>query len=194
MLIFSTSRLFQLFLFPTFLFLSRGTPAPSQGGRPTPATGDQPCSSSEMYTTNKHDQEEAAKLKARLANQQGAAKKSSEDRVPNVSIDEGAHKYVLLRAKESGAAAAEHFVVSQRGAHYHRNAAEPMVNVLQHTGYEQIEILGGGRLTLNSKEKKISIFGFSYSFGQPDHGISRKTILEDPRYKDFDVTTSNEGY
>jgi hypothetical protein len=148
-----------------------------------------------MYTTNKEDQEKAAKLKERLANQKGATSTegASEDRVPNVSIDEGAHKYVLIGAKQS-TEDAEYFVVSERGAHYHQNVAEPFVDNLHRSGYEDIQILGGGRLSLDAQQKEISIFGFSYSFGQPDHEISRKTILDDPQYKDFDVSTSNEGY
>lgn len=161
-----------------------------------PTSENHRCSSSEiMFTTNKEDQEEAAKLKERLANQRGASSKSSSstDPLPNVSIDEGAHKYVLIRAKENDGKN-EHFVVSKREAHYHRNVAEPMVDMLQRHGYEDIQILGGGRIRLDSQAKKVDIFGFSHSFGQPDHSISRKTVMGDRRFKDYEVATSNGGY
>eukprot|EP00542_Grammatophora_oceanica_P004497 CAMPEP_0194062714 /NCGR_PEP_ID=MMETSP0009_2-20130614/78313_1 /TAXON_ID=210454 /ORGANISM="Grammatophora oceanica, Strain CCMP 410" /LENGTH=70 /DNA_ID=CAMNT_0038714557 /DNA_START=16 /DNA_END=224 /DNA_ORIENTATION=- len=53
------------------------------------------------FTTNAHDQAEAAKLKARLASSASAtASAASIQRLPSVSIDEGAHKYVLISAEE----------------------------------------------------------------------------------------------
>lgn len=151
-----------------------------------------------MYTTNQEDQEEAAKLQKRLASEQlpsnDAAGVNEVQHVPSVSIDEGAHKYVLIQARAGKGAKLQHFVVSKRGAHYHRNAAEPMVDSLQRSGYTDIKILGGGRIRLNSKAKEVDIFGFSYSFGQGDHSISQRTIQDDPRYKGFKISTSNDGY
>lgn len=143
-------------------------------------------------TTNDFDQEEAAKLKARLANQKTHGKKF--ERVQSVSIADGAHKYVLIAAREPGRTELSHFVTSRRGARYHRNAAEPLVYKLEKSGYEDIAIEGGGRIYLEEDSKKISIFGFSYTFGQADHERSKRVVLADERFKDFDVTVSNEGY
>ena len=143
-------------------------------------------------TTNAHDQAEAAKLKARL--EKGTSSSAAFERVPSVSIDDGAHKYVLMCAENPSTNQEQFFVISRRGAAYHRNAAEPMVERLESSGYSNINITGGGRLFLDEESKKISIFGFSYSFGQADHTVSRRVVLEDDRYKDYDVTTSNEGY
>lgn len=143
-------------------------------------------------TTDDFDQQEATKLKHRLANAQRATNKF--ERVESVSIADGAHKYVLITAREPGSSQIQHFVISRRGAAYHRNAAEPFVHRLEQSGYEDIAVEGGGRIHLDEGSKKISIFGFSYGFGQADHEISKMVVLADARFKDFEVTVSDDGY
>ena len=149
-----------------------------------------------VYTTNAEDQAEAAKLKARLEKNIGISSTGSRkfENVSSVSIDEGAHKYVLISAKEPGSNELSWFVISRRGSAYHRNAAEPMVQVLGVSGYQDITITGGGRIHLDEDNKQISVFGFSYGFGLADHELTRKVILKDERYREFDVTWSNDGY
>ena len=158
---------------------------------------------SNNYTTNEEDQREAARLQARLKaakDDNGVSNNGNDDdkytyrKIPNVSIDEGSHKYVLISAMLPSGTERQHFVVSKRGAHYHRNAAEPYVELLEDNDYSSIDILGGGRIALDSTNKTISVFGYSYGFGLADHAISKAVILKDPRYSDFDVTWSNEGY
>ena len=129
-----------------------------------------------MFTTNEEDQREAARLQKRLQDAQdddsltGAT--DSGYRIPNVSIDSGTHKYVLISAILPGGGERQYFVVSRRGAEYHRNAAEPFVEALEGSGYMSIQILGGGRITLNEKQKSINIYGYSYGFGLADHAMS----------------------
>jgi phosphohistidine phosphatase len=147
-----------------------------------------------MYTTNAEDQVEAAKLKARLENSERISSSRKFERVSSVSIDEGSHKYVLISAKEPGSNELSWFVISRRGSAYHRNAAEPMVQVLEVSGYQDINITGGGRIHLDEYNKTISVFGFSYGFGLADHELTRKVILEDERYREYDVSWSNDGY
>jgi phosphohistidine phosphatase len=157
------------------------------------------------YTTNEEDQREAARLKERL--QQVTASEDEPDKtkdsstsstapciLPNVEIAEGAHKYVLISAMTPAGDQRQHFVVSKRGAHYHRNAAEPFVDRLEQSGYKSIDITGGGRIALDSSNQTIAVYGYSYGFGLADHALSKAVILSDPRYKDFEVTWSNEGY
>ena len=147
------------------------------------------------FTTNEHDRAEAAKLTARLAESQQSGSKSKDyQRVPSVCLARGAHKYVLIAAREPGGGELRHFVTSREGARYHRHAANPTVNALESSGYEDIEILGGGRVNLDKDAKKIAIFGFSYGFGQADHELSKKVVEDDSRYKDYEITVSNEGY
>lgn len=142
------------------------------------------------YTTNEEDQREVAKLQVRLRTANNSSHVSK--RLPSVEIAEGAHKYVLIKAELDGDE--QYFVTSRKGAHYHRNAAEPMITKLEHAGYSEIEVTGGGRISLDKNAKKISIFGFSYGFGLANHALSRQVVIEDPRYRAFDVTVSDEGY
>ena len=85
-------------------------------------------------------------------------------------------------------------MVSRKWAQYHRDAAEPMVETMERSGYSSINILGGGRISLDKGSKKISIYGYSYGFGLADHALSKSIVEMDDRYKDFEITWSNEGY
>ena len=148
-----------------------------------------------MYTTNEEDQRKAAELTARLENESANATtaQSQTSKLASVHMDEGAHKYVLMSATDEKNET-QHFVVSSQWAAYHRDAAEPMIENLRRSGYSMIRVLGGGRINLDSEKKNVSIFGFSYGFGQADHKVSKRVVEADPRYKDFTVETSNEGY
>lgn len=151
----------------------------------------------ELFTTNAEDQEEAAKLQERLAQSNaaaGATPAADFKPVPSVCIDEGAHKYVQISAKEPKSTDIKLFVVSKRGAPYHRNVAEPFVARLERNGYQEICILGGGRIFMDESEKKVSIFGFSYGFGKAAHELSKEEVEKDARFADFEVTCSDEGY
>jgi len=148
----------------------------------------------EPPTTNAEDLREAAKLQARLKKNAKTSKhSSSSQKIPQVEIAEGRHKYVLIRASIDGE---EHYIVtSRRGASYHRNAAEPMIAKLEAAGYYDIDVTGGGRIDFDEKAKSIKIYGYSYGFGQANHAIAQRTVQQDPRYKDlYDVTISNDGY
>lgn len=146
----------------------------------------------QQYTTNEEDQQKAAELQARFRNHP-ISHNASHSIVPAVQIDAGCHKYVLIRA-QSPSGEDQYVVTSKRGAHYHRNAAEPVLDQLARAGYTDLEVTGGGRIDCQSAQKKMTIYGFSYGFGLADHAISREVVLEDERYRDFDVTISNEGY
>ena len=147
-----------------------------------------------MSTTNEEDQREALRLQKRLqdtSSDEGGP--DSGKRVPNVSIESGTYKYVLISAVLPGGGERQHFVVSGRGE-YHRNVAENFVPSLEQTGYSSIRILGGGRIALDDAKKTISIYGYSYGFGLADHALSKSVVQRDDRYKDFKITWSNEGY
>ena len=66
--------------------------------------------------------------------------------------------------------------------------------MLEENGYSCIEILGGGRIFYDEESKKISIFGYSYGFGKAERAVSKDVILSDIRYRDHEVTWSNDGY
>jgi len=169
------------------------------------------------FTTNAKDQAEAAKLLARIASSSSSEAAAASGTttttsttptlrgnfspVPSVQIDDGAHKYVLVSAVEpaqrsegSAGPLRRDFVVSRRGAAYHRDAAEPLVDLLEKKGYIDIRVNGGGRIFMDETKRRISIFGYSYGFGQADHARAKEVIEADDRYKDFNITWSNDGY
>ncbi|GFH60862.1 hypothetical protein CTEN210_17338 [Chaetoceros tenuissimus] len=162
-----------------------------------------------VATTNELDQQEVAVLRKRLEETNAATSETTShnlspppdwEPVPTVSIDEGRWKYVLISATEpystdgSGECYTSFYVTSKKYAEYHRNAAEPYVNLLQSRGYRDIHVSGGGRIHLDSDERTIHIFGFSYGFGLGDHAAAKRVIERDERYKGFKVTWSNDGY
>jgi len=141
---------------------------------------------SEEYTTNAHDLAEAAKLQAQL----------EQDRIPSVSIDNGAYKYVLITAlpPNNSHNKPEVFVHSKRGAQYHRNVAEPLIPILKQSGYTDIRIKGGGRILRCDDDNIIKIFGYSYGFGQADHALAKDVVERSGKFVGYTVSWSNDGY
>lgn len=159
------------------------------------------------YTTDAVDQEEAARLKDYLANngasrtKQDAKKIQKDSNISFVSIDEGRHKYVLIQAtvgndddQQQEKEESNIFVVSQRGAHYHRNVAEWYIPKLQNLGFSNIKIQGGGRIIRDDVNKLIKVFGYSYGFGQANHEVATRVIRSDRRFQSYHVSWSNDGY
>ena len=95
-------------------------------------------------TTNADDLAAAAALQARLSSQNSSSTNACpvNDSIPSVSIDEGAHKYVLIKASTPSSpdspSLIRTFVYSKRGADYHRNVAEYLVPLLERAGYFDI--------------------------------------------------------
>ncbi|KAL7488586.1 hypothetical protein ACHAW6_014181 [Cyclotella cf. meneghiniana] len=154
-------------------------------------------------TTNAHDVAEAARLQARLSSQQSSSctsrgGDSSDDTIPSVSIDEGAHKYVLMTAYTPGAPSSSSrkrtFVYSKQGADYHRNVAEYLLPMLERSGYYDILITGGGRIIKDSSKNYIKIFGYSYGFGRADHQLAVEVVRESNLFNGYNLLWSNDGY
>ena len=153
--------------------------------------------SSEEYTTNAHDLAEAAKLQSQLEDDgtninNNETSRAATYRIPSVSIDSGAYKYVLITAKQNNKE--EVFVHSKRGAHYHRNVAEPLIPILQQSGYTNIRITGGGRILRDDDDKIIKIFGYSYGFGRADHALAKDVVERSGKFVGYSITWSNDGY
>lgn len=166
----------------------------------------------QKYTTNPHDQQAAADLQARLAksgdvvdgsnssnNTYGDGDDEDHNSIPpSVSIDDGAHKYVLITAtspapssSSSSSSSSNHartFVYSRRNAKYHVNVAEEIVPQLENHGYRNIRVAGGGRILRNDTEKKIHIFGYSYGFGKADHAVAKEAVEKSVHYRGYEVT------
>uniref|UniRef100_A0A2K5KLF8 14 kDa phosphohistidine phosphatase n=1 Tax=Cercocebus atys TaxID=9531 RepID=A0A2K5KLF8_CERAT len=98
--------------------------------------------------------------------------------IPDVDIDsDGVFKYVLIRvhsAPRSGAPAAEskEIVRGYKWAEYHDHGeAGP-------AGKQgcDCECLGGGRISHQSQDKKIHVYGYSMAYGPAQHAISTEKI------------------
>ena len=159
---------------------------------------------SEEYTTNAHDLAEVAKLQSQLEgdkaninnNEPSQQQQAATYRIPSVSIDSGAYKYVLITASQpnNNNNKEEVFVHSKRGAHYHRNVAEPLIPILQQSGYTNIRIKGGGRILRDDDDKIIKIFGYSYGFGRADHALAKDVVERSGKFDGYSITWSNDGY
>uniref|UniRef100_A0A2R9CEN5 14 kDa phosphohistidine phosphatase n=1 Tax=Pan paniscus TaxID=9597 RepID=A0A2R9CEN5_PANPA len=54
------------------------------------------------------------------------------------------------------------------------------------------ECLGGGRISHQSQDKKIHVYGYSMAYGPAQHAISTEKIKA--KYPDYEVTWANDGY
>ena len=156
-------------------------------------------------TTNAQDLAEAEALQVRLSAQESSTTYKDSDNnnnifVPTVSIDEGAHKYVLIKAStpsnsgSSSSSTVQHFVFSKQGADYHRNVAEHFIPTLQTAGYYDIRITGGGRILKDSTKKLINIYGYSYGFGMADHSLAVEVVEASGLFEGYTLNWSNDGY
>ncbi|XP_038623868.1 14 kDa phosphohistidine phosphatase [Tachyglossus aculeatus] len=118
-------------------------------------------------------------------------------RVPDVDIDcDGVFKYVLIRVREAAAAEGERSpgkdVVRGYGwADYHADVYDKVSGELRKQGYE-CECLGGGRISHQSRDKKIHVYGYSVGFGRAQHSVATEKIKA--KYPDYEVTWADDGY
>lgn len=154
-------------------------------------------------TTNAEDLREAAALRARLSARTGAAAaprprggEGGGSVVPSVSLDPGAHKYVLVTADPPPGSGSDGgdgtktrtFVYSRRTADYHREVAEELVPLLEAGGYRNVRIRGGGRILRDDADRRINIFGYSYGFGRADHSMAKRVVEGSGTFDGYEVT------
>jgi hypothetical protein len=90
-----------------------------------------------------------------------------DDDLPTVSIDEGAHKFVLVTAIMPSKLPRT-FLYSKANAPYHVNVVADLLP--------------------KDTEKMIHVSGCSYGFGQADPEVVMQTINQDLRYRSYHVT------
>ncbi|XP_028912327.1 14 kDa phosphohistidine phosphatase-like, partial [Ornithorhynchus anatinus] len=61
---------------------------------------------------------------------------------------------------------------------------------IQKQGYN-CECLGGGRISLQSQEKKIHVYSYSMGFGRAQHSTAEKIKA---KYPDYEVTWADDSY
>ncbi|XP_004593494.2 14 kDa phosphohistidine phosphatase isoform X2 [Ochotona princeps] len=117
-------------------------------------------------------------------------------RVPDVDMDaDGVFKYVLIRVRSapSGPQPGEskEVVRGYKWAEYHADIYDKVSGELQKQGYE-CECLGGGRISHQSQDRRIHVYGYSMGFGRAQHSVTTEKIKA--QYPDYEVTWADDGY
>eukprot|EP00039_Didymoeca_costata_P019471 m.337652 g.337652 ORF g.337652 m.337652 type:complete len:165 (+) comp18194_c0_seq1:177-671(+) len=100
-------------------------------------------------------------------------------------------KYVLIAAKGRSD---RYLVRGVEGAAYHADSAEPTLLQLQKRN-AQHDVLGGGRIKYDQKQKTIFIYGYSMGFPWRNgslHHITQEVC--EKAFPDYNISWSNEGY
>ncbi|XP_071073222.1 14 kDa phosphohistidine phosphatase [Dasypus novemcinctus] len=117
--------------------------------------------------------------------------------IPDVDIDpDGVFKYVLIRVHlepPSGAGVGEskEIVRGYKWAEYHADIYDKVAGELQKRGFG-CECLGGGRISHQSRDRKVHVYGYSMGYGRAQHSISTAKIQA--KYPDYEVTWADDGY
>lgn len=115
-------------------------------------------------------------------------------KIPDVDIDpDGVFKYVLIRVYQSGGGPDEgkDIVRGYGWAEYHADIYDKVCGEIEKQGYD-CKCLGGGRISHQSQEKKIHVYGYSMGFGKANHSISTEKIKL--KYPGYTVTFADDGY
>ncbi|XP_008562658.1 PREDICTED: 14 kDa phosphohistidine phosphatase isoform X1 [Galeopterus variegatus] len=86
-----------------------------------------------------------------------------------------------------------------RAARAHSEAAFPspadiydkVSGEMQKKGYA-CECLGGGRISHQSQDRKIHVYGYSMGYGRAQHSVSTEKIKV--KYPNYEVTWADDGY
>ncbi|XP_022357112.1 14 kDa phosphohistidine phosphatase isoform X2 [Enhydra lutris kenyoni] len=119
--------------------------------------------------------------------------------IADVDIDsDGVFKYVLIRVhsarpSEAPTGESKDIVRGYKWAEYHGEADiyDKVSGEIQKKGYS-CECLGGGRISHQSQDKKIHVYGYSMGYGRAQHSISTEKIKA--VYPDYEVTWADDGY
>jgi hypothetical protein len=110
--------------------------------------------------------------------------------LPPVDIGNGTWKYVLLQA-DDGTGAPVTLVRSTAGLKYHAEMAQRSIN--DELEGMKVSVLGGGRI-VNDGSGRISVYGYSKTYGRCSACNERAAALIRAAYPGLTVTWTNEGY
>lgn len=115
--------------------------------------------------------------------------------VPDVDIDEGVFKYILIKVygpvNADGVEPSKLIVRGYNRAEWHNDIYEEVSTSISGLGLDT-ECLGGGRIEHRPADKFIKIYGYSQGFGKANHDESRKIVKT--KYSDYEIEISDEGY
>ncbi|XP_022654143.1 14 kDa phosphohistidine phosphatase-like [Varroa jacobsoni] len=116
------------------------------------------------------------------------------DSIPDVEIDDGRFKYVLIRVHDKRTNATKLIVRGIATCSYHMDIYELAQKAIENENFE-LEALGGGRILHNAKEKRIEVFGYSVDLGQAKHADTCAILAKHfPEYPEENITWTNQGY
>ncbi|KAM9063985.1 LOW QUALITY PROTEIN: 14 kDa phosphohistidine phosphatase [Sarcophilus harrisii] len=119
--------------------------------------------------------------------------------IPDVDIDpDGVFKYVLIRVRSARDSnpdgkdcPSKEIVRGYKWAEYHADIYDKVSEEIQKKGFD-CEKLGGGRISHQSQDKKIHVYGYSMGFGRAQHSLSTEKIKA--HYPTYEVTWADDGY
>ncbi|DBA89995.1 TPA: hypothetical protein ACH3X2_004368 [Trebouxia sp. C0005] len=117
------------------------------------------------------------------------------DLIPDVAIETGVFKYVLLVVTDTQEGRSKLIVRGDRQSGYHMDVYEKTVRELSPYKLHVAEPLGGGRIRHDDGSKAINIYGYSSAYGQAPHDLSAAIVRQwYPMYAPDKITVSYEGY
>ncbi|KAL4826747.1 hypothetical protein H8958_009282 [Nasalis larvatus] len=99
------------------------------------------------------------------------------------------HDFVC--ADPAPAAESKEIVRGCNWTEYHADIYDKASGDMQKQGCD-CECLGGGRISHQSQDKKIHVYGYSMAYGPAQHAISTEKIKA--KYPDYEVTWAKDGY
>lgn len=120
---------------------------------------------------------------------------SALDLTPDVVIETGVFKYVLLVVTDTQEGRSKLIVRGDRQSGYHMDVFEKTVRELSPYKLHVAQPLGGGRIRHDDGSKAINIYGYSSAYGQAPHDLSAAIVRQwYPMYAPDKITVSYEGY
>ena len=117
------------------------------------------------------------------------------DKIPAVEIAEGKWKYVQIELTCPGEPP-KRVVRNTSGLAYHPDMYTAAMDKLESQGLTQVEghVIGGGRIEYYPKDKTVSIYGYSKTFGRAKGCNKRSCEIVKAAFPDHEVTWSDDGY
>ncbi|KAL4422858.1 hypothetical protein ABPG75_009055 [Micractinium tetrahymenae] len=115
--------------------------------------------------------------------------------IPDVDIDEGSFKYVLLRLSTPDGLHSKLLVRGDARAAYHNHVLQATAAEVRAAAPEvglRLETVGGGRIEHYPEQRAAAVYGYSAAFGQAPHHVTAALLR---RWLPFhEVTASYDGY
>ncbi|XP_076276925.1 14 kDa phosphohistidine phosphatase [Lasioglossum baleicum] len=132
-------------------------------------------------------------FKAFLSNNRHFATMSETlNKVPDVDIETGRFKYILINVKDETTKASKPIVRGYVRSSWHSDIFDETCEQLKSHSSLKAKCVGGGRIEHDPDERTIKVYGYSQGFGPADHAVSVEILKK--KYPDYKITWSDEGY